>query len=58
MIGSRKKGKEIKERLLQKGISQQQLDRVHSPIGMDIGAETPEELAISILAEIVKVRRG
>ncbi len=57
MIGSKKKVKEVKERLLQKGISQQQLDRVHAPIGIEIGAETPEEIAISILAEIIKVKR-
>jgi len=57
MIGSRKKVKEVKERLLQKGVSQQQLDRVHAPIGLEISAETPEEIAISILAEIIKVKR-
>jgi len=57
MIGSKKKVKEVKERLLQKGISQQQLDRVYAPIGMEIGAETPEEIAISILAEIIKGKR-
>ena len=57
MIGSKKKVKEVKERLLQKGISQQQLDRIYAPIGIGIGAETPEEIAISILAEIIKVKR-
>ncbi len=58
MIGSKKKVMEVKERLLQKGISQQQLDRVHAPIGLEIGAETPGEIAISILAEIIKVKRS
>ncbi len=58
MIGSKKKAKEVKERLFQKGIPQQQLDRVHTPIGIEIGAETPEEIAISILAEIIKVKRS
>ncbi len=58
MIGSKKKVKEIKERLKQKGISQQQLDSVHAPIGLAIGAESPEEIAISIMAEIVKTRRS
>ena len=58
MIGSRKKVKEVKERVLQKGVAQQQLDGVHAPIGLDIGAETPEEIAISILAEIIKAKRG
>ncbi len=58
MIGSKKKVKEIKERLLKRGITQEQLDSVHSPIGLDIGAETPVEIAVSILAEIIKVRRS
>ncbi len=58
MIGSKKKAKEVKERLLQKGISQQQLDRVYAPIGIKIEAETPEEIAISILAEIIRVKRS
>ena len=58
MIGSKKKVKEVKERLLQKGLSQQQLDKVYAPIGIEISAETPEEIAISILAEIIKVKRG
>ncbi len=57
MIGSRKKAKEVKERLLQKGAPPQTVDRVYSPIGMHIGAETPDEIAISILAEIIKVKR-
>jgi len=58
MIGSKKKAKEVKERLIQKGVEPQQLDRSHSPIGLEIGAETPDEIAISILAEIIRVRRG
>ncbi len=57
MIGSKKKVKEIKDRLLARGITQAQLDSVYSPIGLDINAETPEEIAISILAEIIDVRR-
>ena len=58
MIGSRKKVKDVKERLLQKGVSSQQLERVYAPIGIDIDAETPEEIAVSILAEITKVKRA
>ena len=58
MIGSKKKVKEIKERLRKKGVSQQQLDEIHAPIGLEINAQTPEEIAISILAEITKVRRS
>lgn len=57
MIGSKKKVKEVKERLLPKGVPQQRLDRVYAPIGIEIGADTPEEIAVSILAEIIKVRR-
>lgn len=57
MIGSKKKVMEVKERLVQKGVSQRQLDRVNAPIGLEIGAETPQEIAISILAEIIKVKR-
>lgn len=57
MIGSKKKVKEVKARLLQKGVPKQQLDRVYAPIGIEIGAETPQEIAISVLAEIVKVKR-
>ncbi len=58
MIGSKKKVKEIKERLHKKGVSQQQLDGVHAPIGLEINAQTPEEIAVSILAELTKVRRS
>jgi xanthine dehydrogenase accessory factor len=58
MIGSKKKVKEVKERLRKKGVSQQQVDDIHAPIGLEINAETPEEIAISILGEITKVRRS
>jgi xanthine dehydrogenase accessory factor len=58
MIGSKKKVKEIKDRLRKKGVSQQQLDEVRAPIGLEINAQTPEEIAVSILAEITKVRRS
>jgi xanthine dehydrogenase accessory factor len=58
MIGSKNKVKDVKERLRKKGVSQQQLEEVHAPIGLEINAQTPEEIAISILAEIIKVRRS
>ncbi len=57
MVGSKKKVKEVKEHLLEKGISRKKLDTVHAPIGLEIEAETPEEIAVSILAEVVQVRR-
>jgi len=58
MIGSRKKVKEVKERLIKRGIPKEKLDTVYTPIGLPIGAETPEEIAVSILAEVIKVRRA
>jgi xanthine dehydrogenase accessory factor len=57
MVGSKKKVKEIKERLKQKGFSQQRLDFVHAPIGLEINAETPAEIAVSIVAEIIMIKR-
>jgi xanthine dehydrogenase accessory factor len=58
MIGSKTKVKTVFSHLLARGISQEQLDRVHAPIGLEIEAQTPEEIAVSILAEIIKVRRS
>ena len=58
MIGSRRKKAMIYERLLEEGFKKEDLDRVHAPIGLDIGAETPEEIAVSIVAELIQVRAG
>ena len=58
MIGSRRKKAMIYERLLEEGFTTSDLDRVHAPIGLDIGAETPEEIAVSIVAELIEVRAG
>ena len=58
MIGSKTKNKAIFSHLLAKGISQELMDKVHAPIGLAINSETPEEIAISILAEIIKIRRS
>jgi len=58
MIGSRSKNKAVFSHLLAKGISPELLDKVHAPIGLEINAKTPEEIALSIMAEIVKVRRS
>ncbi|MDO8432939.1 MAG: XdhC family protein [Candidatus Binatus sp.] len=57
MIGSRRRVKATLERLGEAGIPQERLDEVHAPLGMAIGAETPEEIAISIIAEIIRERR-
>ena len=56
MIGSRRKRATIFKALLDEGTAQQDIDRVHSPIGLDIGAETPEEIAVSIVSELIQVR--
>jgi xanthine dehydrogenase accessory factor len=58
MIGSRRKRDAIYQKLLEEGCTPSDLDRVHSPIGLDIGAETPAEIAISIVAELIQVRAG
>ena len=58
MIGSRKKRAAIYGMLLDEGFTQSDLDRVHSPIGLNIGAETPEEIAVSIIGEMIAVRAG
>ncbi len=58
MIGSRRRTRTVLERLTRDGVAADELARVHTPIGLDIGAETPEEIAVSILAEIVMERRG
>ena len=58
MIGSKTKNETIFSHLLAKGISKEQLDRIHAPIGLKINAQTPEEIAVSILAEVIKVRHS
>jgi xanthine dehydrogenase accessory factor len=56
MIGSRKKRDLIFQALREKEVSDEKIETVHSPIGLDIAAETPEEIAVSIVAELIKVR--
>jgi xanthine dehydrogenase accessory factor len=56
MIGSKKKIRTLYQNLIDKGMAKETLDRVHAPIGIDINSETPEEIAVSIVAELVKVR--
>ena len=57
MIGSRKKRDAIHAALFTEGFTQEALDRVHCPIGLAIGAETPEEIAVSIVAELIQSRK-
>lgn len=54
MIGSKKKVEQIFEKLQKEGISKKQIDKVHAPIGLKIGAKTPEEIAVSIAAELIQ----
>jgi xanthine dehydrogenase accessory factor len=58
VLGSRQTHEKRKQRLHAEGLTQAQLDRLHAPIGLELGEETPEETALAILAEIVAVRRG
>jgi xanthine dehydrogenase accessory factor len=57
MIGSKRRSRAMLARLAEDGIDPALLDEIHAPLGLDIGAETPEEIAISIIAEIVRERR-
>ena len=57
MIGSRRKVLAIYQELEKEGISREKFQRVHAPIGLDIGAITPEEIAVAITAEMIAVRR-
>ncbi len=56
MIGSHRKCDAIYKALLNEGFTERDLKRVYSPVGLDIGAETPEEIAVSIAAELIEVR--
>jgi xanthine dehydrogenase accessory factor len=58
VIGSRKRWLETRKLLLEDGLSETELARFHSPVGLELNAETPEEIAVSIMAEIIMWRRG
>ena len=58
LIGSRAKVARIYDELLAGGTPPEALDKVHAPIGLDIGAVTPQEIAVSILAELIAVKHG
>ncbi|PIG94012.1 XdhC/CoxI family protein [Gloeocapsopsis sp. IPPAS B-1203] len=58
MIGSRKRVHLVRQQLQQEGYPPEVLASLYAPIGLDIGALTPEEIAVSICAELIKVRRG
>ncbi len=56
-VGSRKKAATLRTAMLELGLPAEQVDALHAPAGLDIGAATPDEIAVSILAEIVQERR-
>ncbi len=58
MIGSRRRTAKVKQRLIDEGFEADEIARLHSPIGLSIGAQTPAEIAVSIMAEIIAVRYG
>jgi xanthine dehydrogenase accessory factor len=57
MIGSKRKTIAIFNQLRQEGLAEDLFERVHAPVGLDIGAVTPEEIAIAITAELIAIRR-
>jgi xanthine dehydrogenase accessory factor len=58
VIGSRRRWQTTRQQLGKRGIAYEKLNQVRSPIGLDLHAETPEEIAVSILAEIIQVWRN
>lgn len=58
MLGSRKKVSAIFGNLIEQGVQADELNRIHSPIGLDLGGETPEEIAVAVVAEILAVKNG
>lgn len=58
MIGSKRKNKAVFDLLRSEGVTEEQLSQVHAPIGLSIGAETPEEIAVAIAGELIQTRRG
>ena len=58
VIGSRKRWLHTRKALIEKGVPEEDLDRIHSPMGLELQAETPEEIAVSIMAEVLQIRNG
>lgn len=58
VIGSRRRWTVTRKGLLEAGVPAEKMERVHSPMGLELNAETPEEIAVSILAEIIMLRNG
>ncbi|MBL8295040.1 MAG: XdhC family protein, partial [Bryobacterales bacterium] len=58
MIGSKRKTLGVMKELMKEGIPREDFDRLHAPMGLDIGAISPEEIAVSVVAEMIALRRG
>ncbi|RPI11457.1 MAG: xanthine dehydrogenase [Acidobacteriales bacterium] len=58
MIGSRKKVLELARELEKEGVPREAVERIHAPMGLDIGAVTPEEIAVAVVAEMIALRRN
>ncbi|MEQ1896205.1 MAG: XdhC/CoxI family protein [Vicinamibacterales bacterium] len=58
LIGSRAKVRRVYDALIEEGVAGETLSRVHAPIGLDLGGVTPQEIAVSILAELIAVKHG
>jgi xanthine dehydrogenase accessory factor len=58
LIGSKRRTNIVLQRLRDDGAAEERLGNVHAPVGLDIGAVTPEEVALAIMAEVIAVRRG
>lgn len=58
MIGSKRKTISVMKELMKEGITREEFDRLHAPMGLEIGAVSPEEIAVSVVAEMIAVRRG
>lgn len=58
VIGSQRRWATARKMMIEQGVPSEKLDRVHSPMGLELQAETPEEIAVSIMAEIIMLRNG
>lgn len=58
MVGNKRKIRTITEDLISKGIEKEHFSKLYAPIGLDIGGQIPEEIALIIAAEIISVKRG
>lgn len=58
MMASRKRGILLKKKLVEDGFAQKEVDSIHTPVGISIHAETPEEIAVSILAELIMIKNS